>query len=61
MTGGVPILRGKVRDMLVSQKYQAKNAVRDYSQSYDLSPEAKEAMARVAAIMATQKKTKKKD
>jgi len=51
LVGGVPLVRGAIRDMLVSPEYQAANAVRNYRLRTSADPETVAALARISAII----------
>jgi hypothetical protein len=51
LTGGVPIIRGMIRDKLVSPAYQAKNAQRNYKPGTSSDAQLEALMARIAALV----------
>jgi len=55
LVGGIPMVRGALRDKLVSPAYQAANAVRDYAPGTSADPRVVELMQRLAVITALQR------
>lgn len=51
LVGGIPVVRGAIRDHLVSSGYQAKNAVRDYTPSTSADPKVQAIIDRLAVLL----------